>query len=52
LVLIVLVAIALHALVIQRYFFALPLYFDILVAALLVLAWARLGEEKLAPATR
>lgn len=52
LVLIVLVAIALHALVIQRYFFALPLYFDIIVALLLALAWAKLGGEELVTATR
>jgi len=52
LVLIVLVAVALHALVIQRYFFALPLYFDIVVAVLLTLAWERLGDQELATATR
>jgi hypothetical protein len=40
LVLIVLGAIIVHAVLIARYFFPVPLYFDVAVAALLVLGWA------------
>lgn len=42
---IVLVATAAHAIVIARYFFPVPLYFDILVAALLAAGWFAMGDR-------
>src|SRR5438477_11185070 len=53
LILVVLVTVALHAAVIVRYFFALPLYFDIIVAVLLGISWVRLGSDgRSEPVTR
>ena len=46
LVLVVLVTVVVHAALISRYFFAVPLYFDIVVAALLALGWAGLREQR------
>lgn len=48
LVAIVLLAVAVHAVVIALYFFPVPLYFDILVAALLAGGWMALGQEEAA----
>jgi hypothetical protein len=44
LVIIILVATIVHAVIIARYFFALPLYFDIALAALLAIGWLRISR--------
>ena len=45
LVAIVFLAVAAHAVVIARYFFPIPLYFDIAVAGLLALGWIAMREQ-------
>jgi hypothetical protein len=48
LVAIVLLAVVAHAVVIACYFFPVPLYFDMLVVALLAGGWMALGQEEAA----
>ncbi len=53
LIMVVLFTVALHAVVIVRYFFAVPLYFDIIVALLLGASWVSLGSDgRSEPVTR
>lgn len=46
LIAVVLIGVVAHAIVISRYFFVLPLYFDIIVAVLLGFGWPALREPR------